>query len=56
MIRGIPPGDYKLFAWADELELWSWMDPAVLAPYENQGKSVSVEAGGRVTVDLQTIR
>jgi hypothetical protein len=54
-IRGIPPGDYKLFAWSDELEPWSWLDPAVLAPYENQGKSVSVEQSSRNKVDLKTI-
>lgn len=28
----------------EELGLWSWLDPSVLAPYEDQGKSVSIAA------------
>ena len=54
-IRGVPPGDYKLFAWSEDLEAWSWRDPAVLAPYENQGKSVSIDEGSHQAVELQTI-
>jgi hypothetical protein len=52
-VRGIPPGDYQLFAWGEELDSGSWFDPAVLARYENQSKSVSIEDGGRKTIDLQ---
>jgi hypothetical protein len=54
-IRGVPPGDYKLLAWKEELELWSWLDPSILAPYESQGKSVSIAASSRNAVELQTI-
>ncbi|HTX37100.1 MAG TPA: carboxypeptidase-like regulatory domain-containing protein [Bryobacteraceae bacterium] len=54
-IRGVVPGDYKLFAWNDELPAWSWLDPAVLGPYESQGKSVSIQENSHNAVDLQTI-
>jgi hypothetical protein len=54
-MRGIPRGDYKLFAWSEALEPWSWREPAVLAPYENQGKAVSVDENGRLTVELVTL-
>jgi hypothetical protein len=54
-IRGIPHGDYKLFAWSENLEPWSWREPGVLAPYESQGKSVSIDESGRVTLELVTL-
>ncbi len=54
-IRGVPKGDYKLFAWSDELEPWSWREPGVLAPYENLGKAITVEEGARVSVEFAPI-
>ncbi len=38
-IRGVTPGDYKLFAWED-IEQFSYFDPAVLTPFEGKGKPV----------------
>jgi len=54
-MRGVVPGDYKLFAWSEEMEAWSWMDPGILSQYENQGKSLSVTENSRNSVELQTI-
>lgn len=54
-LRGIPPGEYKLFAW-DDIEPDAYLDPDFLRPYEDKGKSVHVDAGGRVTIELRLIR
>jgi hypothetical protein len=54
-LRGIPPGEYKLFAW-DDIEPGSYQDPDFLRPYEEKGKSVHADAGGRVTIELKLIR
>ncbi len=53
-MRGIPPGEYKLFAWED-VESGAWEDPEFLKPYEDKGEKVKVEPNGRVTRDLRLI-
>jgi hypothetical protein len=53
-LRGIRPGDYKLFAW-DDVEPGIWWDPEFLSHYETKGKSVKVEAGGHLSVNLHLI-
>lgn len=45
-LNGVPPGDYKLFAW-EFTQPDSWQNAEFLRPYENAGKSVRVNAGGR---------
>jgi len=54
-LRGIPPGEYKLFAW-DDIEPGAYQNPDFLRPYEQKGKSVHVDEGGRVTIELRLIR
>lgn len=53
-LRGIPPGDYKLFAW-EEIERGAYRDPAFLRRYEEQGELVEVEEGSRLSVQLHLI-
>ncbi len=53
-LRGIPPGDYKLFAW-EEIERGAYRDPAFLRPYEDRGESVQVREGDQLSVQLQLI-
>ena len=36
-LKGVAPGEYKLFAW-DDIEESSWFDPDVLRGYEAKGK------------------
>ena len=53
-LLGLPPGDYKLFAFEDPqpgLE----SDPAILQPYEAKGESVHVEDGRSQSVQLEQI-
>jgi hypothetical protein len=52
--RNVPPGSYKVFAW-EEMEDAGWMDPALLARYENEGKSVSLKEGGAERVSMRFI-
>jgi len=53
-IRGITPGDYRLFAWED-IEPFSYYDAAVLRQYEQQGKLVHIQEGSADSVDLKII-
>jgi hypothetical protein len=53
-LRGIAPGDYKLFAWED-VEVNAWQDPDFLKPFEEKGRSVHIEENGRQTVELTSI-
>ena len=53
-IRGITPGDYRLFAWED-IEPFSYYDPEVLRQYEQQGKLVRIQEGAADAVDAKII-
>jgi len=51
-IRGIAPGDYRLLAWSDtDSDLYE--DPNFLRLCESTGEWVHIDAGGRVTANLQ---
>jgi hypothetical protein len=53
-IRGVPPGDYKLFAW-NSIAPFDWFDPAILGRDESRGKPVHVLESSNQTVDLKVI-
>jgi hypothetical protein len=53
-IRGIPPGEYKLFAWED-IEPGACEDPEFMKPYENKGEKVTIEVSGSEARDLRVI-
>jgi hypothetical protein len=53
-IAGVPPGDYRLFAW-EALEPYSWLDPEILAPFESSGAPVNVLESSTQTVQLEVI-
>jgi len=53
-IKGIAPGDYKLFAW-EQSEDPDYQDPEFLKPYENQGEAVTIREGSHETVQLKLI-
>jgi hypothetical protein len=54
-IRGIAPGDYKLFSW-EEIESGAWEDPEFLKPFEDKGEKISVQAGETKSANLTAIR
>jgi len=54
-ILGIPPGNYRLFAW-DDVSPNAWMDPDFLRNYEDRGSSVVLTEGSTVDIGLSAIR
>jgi hypothetical protein len=52
--RGIPPGNYKLFAW-EAIENYSYFNRDVLAQYESQGKPVRIQESSKETFELKII-
>lgn len=53
-LRGIRPGDYKIFAW-ETIEPGAYEDPAFLQRFEAQGKAVEVKEGTQRSVQLSVI-
>lgn len=54
-VRGVLPGDYTVLAW-DDLEAGAYQDPDVLRDVEKLGSRITVDAGGRNTVDVSVIK
>jgi hypothetical protein len=53
-LTSVPPGEYTLFAW-DKADNGAYMDPEFLHPYERSGKSLHVEEGSKLSVQLDLI-
>ena len=54
-LRGIPPGDYKIFSWED-VESDAWQDPEFLKPFETKGESVSLHDDDHKKINVTVIR
>jgi hypothetical protein len=54
ILRGIAPGDYKLFAW-DVMPTGAHTNAAFLEKYEERASSVTIAPGARVTSNLTAI-
>jgi protocatechuate 3,4-dioxygenase beta subunit len=54
-LRGIPPGEYKLFSW-EEVELRAWEDPEFLKPFEEKGEKIALQESDQKTLNLVAIR
>jgi hypothetical protein len=54
VIRGVPPGDYKLFAW-ESIPPFAYQNSAFLAKHEERGRIVHVGQGGTVNAELNVI-
>jgi hypothetical protein len=53
-LRGLPPGEYTLFAW-ESVDGEAFYNPEFLKNYEGQGKTLRVSEGDRVNAQLKTI-
>ncbi|MFZ0318192.1 MAG: carboxypeptidase-like regulatory domain-containing protein [Candidatus Sulfotelmatobacter sp.] len=53
-LRGLPPGDYTLFAW-ESVDGEAYYNAEFLKSFEGQGKSLHVTEGLRVNVQLKAI-
>jgi hypothetical protein len=54
LLQGIPPGDYKLFAW-ENIDPGAYMSSDFLLPFEDRGKSVQITEGSILSVQLDLI-
>jgi len=52
--RGIPSGDYTLFAWED-IETGAWENAEFMRPYESRGRAVRVSENGKEAVEVNVI-
>ncbi len=53
-LQGIPPGEYKLFAWGD-IEQGSYMDPEFLKLHESKAKKITVKVNSTEQVQITEI-
>jgi protocatechuate 3,4-dioxygenase beta subunit len=53
-IRGIAPGEYKLFCW-EEAESGAWQDPEFLRLYEDKGVTVNFSEGAVRAAELKLL-
>jgi hypothetical protein len=53
-LRGLPPGDYILFAWQD-MDGEAYLNPEFLKVYESQGKPLHIKAGEHASVQLNVL-
>ena len=53
-MRGITPGEYKLFSWTEAQE-GSWEDAEFLKPFEEKGETIFVQEGDQKNIKLTAI-
>jgi hypothetical protein len=53
-LHGLPPGDYKLFAW-EEVETNAWMDRDYRQPFDSLSTSAKVDQSTTPMVTLRLI-
>jgi hypothetical protein len=55
VMRGVPPGDYKLFAW-ESVRPFAYQNATFIAKDDNRGKLIHVGQGSAVNAELTVIR
>ncbi len=53
-LRGIAPGDYRLYAWA-QVENGAWFDPEFLGPFDNLAEKLTLKEGDRSNVQVTAL-
>jgi hypothetical protein len=53
-VEGVPPGDYRVFAWED-VETGAWQDPDFIRQFEERGRPVRINEGGTSNVELRVV-
>jgi hypothetical protein len=53
-IKGVAPGEYKIYAWED-IEEGAHQDPDFVKPHESDGQTVSIKERGHETAQLKAI-
>jgi hypothetical protein len=50
----VAPGEYKVFAW-ESIDQYAWMDPSVIAQFEDQGRALRFEELSKEAIDVPLI-
>lgn len=53
-IEGIPPGNYRLFAW-DNVIANQWQDPEFMKAHEARGVAMTFQEGGKLQAEVKVI-
>jgi hypothetical protein len=53
-MRGIAPGDYRIFAWED-IEKGAWQDPTFVRNHESSGKAIHINEGEKASTEISVI-
>jgi protocatechuate 3,4-dioxygenase beta subunit len=53
-IKGIPPGEYKAFAW-ESVDFGAYEDPEFLKPFESKGVKIKLAEGDSQSVQIKVI-
>ena len=54
LLEGIPPGDYRIFAW-EKVADNAWQDPAFMRAAEDKGKAVRIVENARQSLEVTAI-
>jgi len=54
VLQGIPPGDYKVFAW-ESIDPGAYRSSEFLQPFESRGESIHISEGSLQSVQLELI-
>jgi hypothetical protein len=54
VLRGLPPGDYTIFAW-ESVEGDAYYNPDFLRNYDGQGKALHVNEGDHLNLQVKVI-
>ena len=53
-LRGVPPGDYKVFAW-ESIDSNGYFDPELLKRDEAKGQRIKIQDSDKLTVSVKMI-
>jgi len=53
-VGGIPPGEYKVFAW-ESIETNAWMNADFMKSYEDFGAPATIGANAKIPAQLRAI-
>jgi beta-lactamase regulating signal transducer with metallopeptidase domain/5-hydroxyisourate hydrolase-like protein (transthyretin family) len=53
-MRGVPPGDYRVFAW-ESIESYGYFDPELLKRDEAKGQRIKIQESDKLTVSVKMI-
>jgi hypothetical protein len=53
-LKGIAPGDYKIFAW-ETVEPGAWQNPNFVRPYESRGTPIRIQEDKSHEIEVKSI-